>query len=72
MYEDLCRQLRTMASAWGILLPRDAADSIEKLEEEKQRLRGKMRLFAFIWNHLPKSELNMLLQMYREQDGDGE
>ncbi len=43
----------------------------EHCEDEKKRLIGKMRLYSFLWNHLPKSELDMLLQMYREQDGDG-
>lgn len=37
MYEELCRQLRTMASTWGISLPREAADAIEELAKESER-----------------------------------
>lgn len=31
MYEKMCRQLRAMASTWGLSLPREAADAIEEL-----------------------------------------
>lgn len=37
MYDKLCRQLRAMASTWGISLPREAADAIEELSNAQEK-----------------------------------
>ena len=42
MYDKLCRQLRAMASTWGISLPREAADAIEAMCEMVETAHGEL------------------------------
>lgn len=43
-----------------------AADAIEDMG-------NKMKLYTFLWNHIPKGELDIILDLYREQkEGRGQ
>lgn len=68
MYDKLCRQLRAMASTWGISLPREAADAIEELSRENKEIIFRANQLEAINEKLLKqlNEANLYADFYRE------